>query len=192
MSRAGFVLGLLVMVQGVVGQTPVVVNHYVPSMAGQPLLLEDPGVYQDVPASTKVVNVPTGQAVITWNANWEIGNSVRIRPVGGGSAPSSGISTQVGGAGPGRPLSGSWATAIEGGQLEVKLQADVFDLGTPLQFDSRSYVTWTLVVYPDFPSNVPAIGGIGLLVMVAGLLAAGGFMLRRRARTLSLTRRTRW
>ncbi len=42
-------------------------------------------------------------------------------------------------------------------------------------------LSWTLVVYPDFPSNVPAIGNVGLAIMVLGMVAAGGFVLRRRA-----------
>jgi len=61
MSSAGFVVGLLVLVQGAVGQTPFVANVY--DHLGD--FTSNSTDFTDIPESMKTVTVPAGVAVIT-------------------------------------------------------------------------------------------------------------------------------
>lgn len=45
--------------------------------------------------------------------------------------------------------------------------------------DGTSSLSWTLMVFPDAPP-IPAVGGVGLGIMVASLVAAGGGVISRR------------
>lgn len=175
MSRAGFVVGLLVMVQGAVGQSPIIVGLYEPSptLLVEPISLEEE-VWVDIPQTEKVVTMPSGTAVMTWEIS-NVGaaqSAIFVRPVIGDVWP------------PEVSFYGSWVTPVDGGTVSVKLQVRSRAGTSFIDYDSTSFLNWSLIVIPDIPSNVPAISGIGLLVMVAGLVAAAGFVLRRRAALL--------
>ncbi len=115
MSRAGFVLGLLVMVQGAVGQTPIIVGLHEPSptLLVEPISLDEE-VWVDIPQTEKVVTMPSGTAVMTWEiSNVGVSQSAMfVRPVIGDVWPPE-VSNH---------LAASWVTPVDGGTVSVKLQ----------------------------------------------------------------------
>ena len=163
-------------------QTPVVVNHFVPSLAGEPEVHGSIGVYTDIPASVKTVTVPKGTAIITWSFNYApICDPARIRPRIGTLAPNEGLPQYFQGAL--RP-SGSWATPVDAGEISVALQLG-FLSGSFCSLDEGSFITWTLIVFPETTGGVPAVGGVGLAVLVAVLLGVGALIITRRGRALA-------
>jgi hypothetical protein len=78
------------------------------------------------------------------------------------------------------PQSGSWATPVDAGEISVALQLGFLNGGNGCIFGERSFVTWTLVVFPDTSGGVPAVGGVGLIALVAILLSVGAFIITRR------------
>jgi len=106
----------------------------------------------------------------------------RIRPVIGTQTPPNGTHFRHptnGG------ISGSWAAAIQGGTIPVKLQVAPTDEASPGSFSFQTYqgaCTWTLTVFPDAQSGVPAVGSIGLVVLVALLLGVGALIITHRRR----------
>ena len=133
--------------------------------------------YVDIPGTEKTVTVPTGSAVITWSL-WTHTAGARVRPVIGTQTPPNGMRFPINTLG---GMSGSWATTIEGGTIPVKLQVAV---GPPDPSGFNTYqgsCTWTLVVFPTADGNVPAVGGIGLAVLVVAVMLGGALVLSRRS-----------
>lgn len=104
----------------------------------------------------------------------------RVRPVIGDSFPAEGKQTGDRGA-----HAGSWVTATTGGTVAVKLQVSAVGEASEPFFMNPDWqsVSWTLMVFPQ--GNVPAVGNIGLVVLVAVLLAAGSVVITRRGRSVS-------
>lgn len=158
-------------------QSPLVVNHYVPSLAGEPYVHGSTGVYTDIPASVRTMTVPKGRAIINWSFNYGAScDPALIRPRIGTLAPNEGLPQYF--QGTIRP-SGSWATPVDAGEISVALQLG-FLSGSDCYLDAGSFITWTLIVFPDTSGGVPAVGGVGLAMMVVAMLAAGGYIIRRR------------
>ena len=67
----------------------------------------------------------------------------------------------------------------DGGSFSVKLQVNNTG-GTSLGFDNDSSLSWTLVVYPEATSTVPAVSSIGLGVLVVAMISGGMLVLKRR------------
>ncbi len=171
------VLSVLLGCSVAAAQSPLVVNHYVPSLAGEPYVQGSTGVYADIPASVRTMTVPKGTAIITWSFNYAANcDPARIRPRIGTLAPNEGLPQYFGGAI--RP-SGSWATPVNAGEISVALQLG-FLSGSDCYLDAGSFITWTLIVFPDTSGGVPAIGATGLAIMVVTMLAAGGYIIQRR------------
>ena len=77
-------------------------------------------------------------------------------------------------------LSGSWTTHVNGGQIDVGLQAARTSASGQFTFNEQTWLNWTLVVHPDEPPPpVPAISDIGLGIMLLFIVAVGGFVFRR-------------
>lgn len=174
--------------QRVVAQSPLVYSHYVPRPTVD---IPASAGYVDIPGSEHTLTVPAGMAFITWWLHGDVVciagscmDTTRFRPVIGGSFPTEGVPDDVIGT-----SSGSWAIHTDGGNLTVKLQiAAPYALG---EYESRftmnsseSYsqdaMSWTLLVFPDAFAGVPAIGGLGLIVLVASLLGVGALLIARR------------
>ena len=86
MSRVGFVVGVLMMVQGAVGQTPFVANHLVAVAGGADSRINTTD-YDDIADSMKTLtDVPAGTAILNWSIRVQRsssnGVSFRIRPCG--------------------------------------------------------------------------------------------------------------
>lgn len=163
------------------GQTPFVHN----------LLVVDPqtnivatDTYQDIPESDQSVTIPAGTAVIMWSIGASSGTLAwcnHVRPVIGTLSPTEGpyvplqsADTNIGYG------SGTWATPVEGGTVTVKLQAR---RDRPACTDGGAFahdMSWTLIVFPDTKTGVPAVSTWGLAVMVLLLGIAATVMIRKR------------
>jgi hypothetical protein len=171
--------------RGVVAQTPVVEHHhhvydpqgtlgffYVTSTA-----------YTDLPGSTKTVTVPAGKAVITWALPTVWASCAFVRPVIGTHTPDSPLLQHNANAN-GSAIAGSWATVIESGTFDVKLQAAISLSPPACSFvcTGDSGAEWTLIVFPTAAGGVPAVGSVGLALLVALLLGVGGAIIAHRRR----------
>ncbi len=157
------------------GQTPVVVNHYVP-VYNQDFNLVSTGDYQDIPNSELVVDIPSGLAVITWSANPQEAGVCQIRPVIGNDLPSKGLwfaSTPDG------SLSGTWVIQTQGGILPITLEVKLAT-GHAMRFFSGSSLSWTLTVYPAAPATVPALSSFGLGLLLVGIIGIGSCVFRKK------------
>jgi hypothetical protein len=184
-----FVVSVAFAGQGVVAQSPLVYSHYVPRpTVDMPLRT----VYADIPGSQHSLTVPAGTAFITWSVHGVVVctagpcgiETARFRPVIGNSFPTEGIPDDNDGT-----SSGSWAIHTEAGNITVKLQ-----VAAPYALDgynwrfqmysadphSQDAMSWTLMVFPDASAGVPAIGGLGLGVLVLSLLGVGALVIAHR------------
>lgn len=175
--------------QRVVAQSPLVYSHHVPRPNfDMPLRT----VYADIPGSQHSLTVPAGTAFITWSVHGVVqfpagppSDTARFRPLIGNSFPTDGMPDDIAHA-----ASGSWGIPIEAGNITVKLQ-----VAAPYALDeynwrfgmdssdsaSRDAMSWTLVVLPNAASaGVPAIGGLGLVVLVSALLGIGALLIAHR------------
>ena len=174
----------------VVAQSTLVYSHYVPRpTVDMPLR----SAYADIPGSQHTLTVPAGTAFITWSLRGDTNcitgcvgdNTARFRPVIGFSFPTEGLPDGNDGS-----SSGSWAIPTNAGNITVKLQAAAPNASVESEWrfqmysaepQSRDAMSWTLVVFPNAASaGVPAVGGLGLMVLVATLLGAGALLIARR------------
>ena len=188
-SQSMFVVLVTVAGQRVVAQSPLVYSHYVPRpTVDMPLH----AVYEDILGSEHTLTVPAGTAFITWSVHGDVVCSLncgqgtaRFRPVIGNSFPMEGMPDDNDGA-----SSGSWAIPTQAGNITVKLQVAAphaldednwrFQMYSA-DSDSRGAMSWTIVVLPNAVSaGVPAIGGLGLLVLVCSLLGVAALVIARR------------
>lgn len=168
--------------QIVEAQAPVVENLFV--WDGGLFDFTDPsGDFGDIPNSVKTVTLPAGRAFITWSVTLQgVDPSVggRIRPVIGDNMPEFKLGVQFSVPnGEFDTISGSWATDIPGGTMDVKLQVGFTGI-VPITVNKA--VSWTLIVFPAAKSGVPAVGTLGLIVMVVLVVGAGAVVLARRQR----------
>jgi len=175
--------------QRVAAQSPLVYSHYVPRPTVDMSLHT---YYADIPGSEHTLTVPAGTAFITWSVHggvvYKLGGpneTARIRPVIGTGFPSEGMPDDTA-----RSSLGSWSVPTQGGDITVKLQVAApkaveenfwrFTMDSSAS-DSRDAMSWTLVVLPDTAgTGVPAIGGLGLVVLVGALLGIGALLITRR------------
>lgn len=176
--------------QRVVAQSPLVYSHYVPRPNVELTAIAG---YLDIPGSEHTLTVPAGTAFITWSLRGDVSctagtciDTTRFRPVIGNSFPTEGLPDDDSGT-----SSGSWAIPVEAGSIMVKFQiAAPFALG---QYESqftmfsseswnKDWMSWTLIVFPDAVAGVPAVGGIGLLVLVAALLGVAALVIAHRSK----------
>ncbi len=163
-------------------QSPVVVHHhhvYDPNnLLG--LFEATSTTFADIPGTTKTVTVPAGQAVLTWTLT-TAGQGGLMRPMIGTHAPDT-PPLLLAGTLSATPRSDSWATVTEGGTFDVKLQAALspFITGTPFMAQPDYATSWTLVVFPATAGGVPAVGGVGLGLLVLLLLGVGVVLIARR------------
>jgi len=114
--------------------------------------------------------------------------TTRFRPVIGSDFPMEGLPDDNA-----RSSSGSWAIPIEAGNITVKLQVAapyalneyesrfIMDSVEP---ESRDAMSWTIVVLPNAASaGVPAISGLGLMVLVCSILGVAALVIARRQKT---------
>jgi len=175
--------------QRVVAQSPLVYSHYVPRPTVDMSLRT---VYTDIPGSQHTLTVPAGTAFITWSVHgrvvYKLGDpdeTARFRPVIGNSFPTEGMPDTIA-----RSASGSWAIPTDAGNITVKLQVAAPNAVDEINWrfamdssasDSRDAMSWTLVVLPNAASTgVPAIGGLGLMVLVVSLLGVGALVITHR------------
>ncbi len=166
------------------GQAPFVENLYVVG-DWQVLNAAD---YQDIPASQKVVSVPSGTAVLTWSLTGRkspyVGPTVQVRPAIGDTFPTEGQwmnfteADPMSGVGPFGVSSGSWVTTVEQGTVTVRLQARTPCCTFETAF-GRS-ITWTLVVFPEAVGGVPAVSAWGVIAMSLLVVVVGTLVCARR------------
>lgn len=178
--------------QRAVAQSPLVYTHYVPHPTfDMPLRT----VYTDIPGSQHSLTVPAGTAFITWSVHgvvvYKLGGpneTARFRPVIGNGSPTDGMPDDTA-----RSASGSWAIPVQGGNITVKLQVAApnavdesnwrytMDSSAP---DGRDAMSWSLIVLPNAANaGVPAVGGLGMAVLVVSLLGVGALLIARRPKT---------
>lgn len=175
--------------QRVVAQSPLIYNHYVPRPTVD---IAASAGYLDIPGSEHTLTVPTGTAFITWSLHGDVFcvsgtcvDTTRFRPVIGGNFPTEGLPDDITGT-----STGSWAIPVEAGSITVKLQITApYALGeyqsrftmNSSEPSSQDAMSWTLVVFPNAASTgVPAVGGLGLLVLVCSLLGVAALVIARR------------
>ena len=152
------------------GQGVVVENHYVADIPSWSPSI--PFGWTEIPGSSKTVTLPAGTATIQWTFSGQAtGGEVFVRPVVGTLAPNEGLSSGLF-----TIHAGSWVTATAGGTMPVKLEMRA-DSGVIVNV-SRG-LTWTVTVHPD-AGAVPAVSGVGLVIMGALVLAVGAMIVRRR------------
>ena len=188
-SQSMFVVLVAFAGQRVVAQSPLVYSHYVPRPT---VYMSLRTVYTDIPGSEYTLTVPAGTAFITWSVHGMVQpiagppiDTARFRPVIGNSSPTDGMPDDTAHA-----ASGSWTIPVEAGNITVQLQ-----VAAPYALDeynwrfvmdssdssSRDAMSWTIVVLPNAASaGVPAIGGLGLLVLVCSLLGVAALVIARR------------
>jgi len=175
--------------QQAAAQSPLVYSHYVPRpTVDMPLRT----VYGDIPGSEHTLTVPAGTAYITWSVHGVVqviagppNDTGRFRPVIGNSFPTDGMPDDTA-----HSASGSWAVPVEAGNITVKLQVaapnalDEYNWRFGMDSSdsaSRDAMSWTLVVLPVAASTgVPAIGGVGLMVLACSLLGVAALIIARR------------
>ncbi len=175
--------------QRVVAQSPLIYVHYVPRPTVD---IAASAGYLDIPGSEHTLTVPAGTAFITWSLHGDVFcvsgtcvDTTRFRPVIGSSFPTEGMPDDITGT-----STGSWAIPVEAGSITVKLQITApYALGeyesrfTMYSSEPSSQVamSWTLVVLPNATSaGVPAVGGLGLMVLVLLLLGVGALLIAHR------------
>jgi len=152
-------------------------------------------VYTDIPGSEHTLTIPSGTAFITWSVHGDVVCSLncgqgtaRFRPVIGNSFPTEGMPDDNDGS-----SSGSWVIPVVAGSTSVKLQVAAphaldednwrFQLYSG-EDDSRDAMSWTLVVFPTIASaGVPAIGGLGLMVLVCSLVGVAALVIAHRQKS---------
>lgn len=128
--------------------------------------------FVDIVGTEKTFSVPAGRAVIFWTLRANV-NEAMIRPMIGSHAPDP-AAWYFGG---NTYLSGTWTTNTEGGTLNVKLQGALLNFsGSYLSVEGTS---WTLMVFPNETPGAPAVGGVGLVVMVVLAAIGSAFVFRR-------------
>lgn len=159
---------------------PFIETHALPDANGIGLICATDFI--DVPLTERTVIVPSGVAVITWTLYMRGDSGTTnawVRPAIGSSTPIEGFryntfpsdrDTQV--------STGSWSTTIAGGEMIVRLQSKVSD-GSDC-FRGTNHLTWTLMVFPDSASGVPAVSSWGLAVLALMLLVFARLYFRRR------------
>ncbi len=185
MPRCASILVLVGLASQVAEATPVVENLYVPVNVGGQDVPQGPD-FVDVGGSEKTIAIPPGTAYISWSMNLSFATTASsrerafVRPVIGGDFPAEGLGVVfVEGWG---TATGSWATPTAGGTVTVKLQ--VKNPITPVDLStSDKSLSWTLIVFPEAISGVPAVDSLGLGVLVLLLLGAGGAVIAKRRRT---------
>jgi len=177
--RSVFVLAVCVLCtsQAAVAQAPFIENYYGGGGGGAWQYITS-SEFVDIGGTEKTVTVPAGRAVIFWTMR-AYPDTAMIRPMIGSHAPDPAAIYYGGVSGPGY-LSGTWTTNIEGGILNVKLQGALTGPGSSLVVDSPGGISWTLIVFPVTSGGVPAVGGVGLGVLIAILLGVGAFIIKRR------------
>lgn len=176
MSRLSVLASVVVVLVGgrvAVGQTPAVESLYVRDYQDNVMST----TFEDLPTSVKTVTLPAGTAILTWSIRaWvQVGNpaTLHVLPTIGSVTPLEGLKADLDNlSSEPRNLSGSWATQIDGSEVEVKLQARVNPNQTVTLNDG---MTWTLIVFPE-TGAVPAISGIGLAVMAVIIIGVGYFV----------------
>ncbi len=189
-SMSMFVVLVAIAGQRVVAQSPLVYSHYVPRPTVD---MRVRAAYADIPGSEQTLTVPAGTAFITWSVHGAVQclsgctqDTARFRPVIGASFPAEGMPDDNDGT-----SSGSWTAPTEAGNITVKLQVAApavldedewrFVMASSETF-SQDAMSWTLMVFPDAVAGVPAIGGLGLVVLVAVLLGVGAILIASRPR----------
>jgi len=164
------------------GQTPFIDNLVVTNASG----MCHETFFQDIGDSSKTVAIPVdGTAVIMWSVTFENStgspfSDFQIRPAIGAAFPSEGMQRRIGSdpATDRGTISGSWATAVEAGEVVVRLQGRKAGSGDgSLVVDGG--ISWTIMVYPD-ESYASAIGNNGLAILIVLLLGAGSYIMRQR------------
>jgi len=167
-------------------QTPVVKNLFLNSSSLW--MSSSSSGFVDIPQSLMNVEIPRGQAVITWSitASPNGGDAYYwIRPAIGEEHPPLGLNVflkdEPGGTGH-RPIAGSWSTTTTGGNVDVRLQVQKTggSGAFTLHEDTDDSIAWTLVVFPN-AGAVPAISTWGLTVLGILVLVAGAVLIRRLA-----------
>lgn len=155
-----------------VAQAPFIESYY---LGGEGSTFQDITSFDfvDIVGSEKTVPVPAGRAVIFWSLRANV-NEAMIRPMIGSHAPDPAAWYYGGNA----YLSGTWTTNTEGGTLNVKLQGAISN--APGSYLSVAGTSWTLIAFPTASGGVPAVGGVGLVVLVAVLLGIGAFIIVKR------------
>ena len=173
--NVGFVVAILgvgfASIESVAGQN--IENHFVPALPNGNLTnLAD---WVDIPGSEKIVVVPPGQASIAWAFSCQGEIDIAVRPVIGSIAPTEGIKFYD------HFNAGLWTAAVPGGQTTVKLQVrdSILGNGGSVVTDPSHSLSWTLTVFPASASGVPAVGGMGLFILISSLVVAAWFIMRR-------------
>lgn len=169
MLKKLLVLGL-VLGCGQVAEGQTIENHY--AVLSDSFLTAEMSDFVDIPESGRTVVIPPGKVFFTWSIHMN-GTGAFFRPAIGSLVP------------PGEPeirstgvQTGSWVTTTTGGSYLVRLQFKASGSSTTVSTGGASPVSWTLMVFPE--AAVPAVGGLGLLVIAASMLAAGAWILSKR------------
>lgn len=112
--------------------------------------------FVDIGDSVQTLTIPPGIAVLTWSLSCSTGTSgagAMFRPSIGGITPTTPThyrfpSWTVGNTG-NFTISGSFATNVPGGLVDVKLQARIDGGQYNISWNSNDHLSWTLVVYPN-------------------------------------------